>query len=42
MNDDDVKYIMPKMADINEDEITIKPIMYIEENEKEKVYEGWN
>ena len=31
---------MPKMADINEDEITIKPIMYIEENEKEKVNEG--
>lgn len=40
MNDDDVKYIMPKMADINEDEITIKPITYIEENEKEKVNEG--
>lgn len=40
MNGDDVKYIMPKMAKINEDDITIKPIMYVEENEKEKVNEG--
>lgn len=40
MNGDDVKYIMPKMADINEDEITIKPIAYNENKEKEKVNEG--
>lgn len=31
---DDVKYVMPEMAEINEDDITIKPIVYIEEDEK--------
>lgn len=39
---DDVKYIMPEMAEINEDDITIKPIEYIEEDEKEFTNEGWN
>ncbi len=40
MSNDEIKHVMPKMADINEDDITIKPIMYVEENEKEKVNEG--
>lgn len=40
MNNDEIKYVMPKMAEINEDDITIKPIVCIEENEKEKVNEG--
>ena len=39
---DDVKYVMPEMAKINEDDITIKPIVYIEEDEKELKNEGWN
>lgn len=40
MNKDDIEYVMPKMAKINEDEITIEPITYVEEDEKEKVNEG--
>lgn len=40
MSEDEIKYTMPKMAKINEDEITIEPITYIEEDEKEKVNEG--
>lgn len=42
MNGDEVKYIMPKMAEINEDDITIKPIVYNENKEEEKIDEGWN
>ena len=40
MNGDEVKYIMPKMAEINEDDITIKPIVYNENKEEEKIDEG--
>lgn len=40
MNNDEIKYVMPKMANINEDEITIKPIAYNENKEKEKANEG--
>ena len=39
---DDVKYVMPEMEEINEDDITIKPIVYIEEDEKEVTNESWN
>lgn len=40
MNNDEIKHVMPKEAEINEDEITIKPIVYIEKDEKEKINEG--